>query len=85
MQAAGSIGARIEKVAAGLRPQVVFTPTGGGSDWAQVSLVPFVQGELDEFAFAYARFVLNLDEPLGVFRDSGDGVWGLHVGGGGRF
>jgi hypothetical protein len=88
LQFAGMIGARIDNVSLGTRLQVVWLATQDAGDNAQLALVPFVQADFSDSGFLYARFVLNLDEPLGVFGD-GTGllskVWGLHVGAGARF
>lgn len=81
-QLAGLIGGKSGPVTAGARLQVVWVPTADG-DNAQVALVPFVQGDFSD-GFVYLRFLLNLDEPFGVFGDGAD-VWALSVGGGGRF
>jgi hypothetical protein len=85
LQAAGLLGAALDSAQLGFRLQVVFAATSDSDDKAQVAFVPFVQGQLGRSAFLYARFVMNLDEPLGVFRDGEGWVWGLHLGGGGRF
>lgn len=88
LQLAGMIGGRIDNVSVGTRLQVVWLATQSGGDKAQLALVPFVQADFSDNGFLFARFVLNLDDPLGVF---GDGVgllskvWGLHLGGGTRF
>lgn len=88
LQLAGMLGGRVDNVSFGTRLQVVWLATQGGGDNAQLALVPFVQADFSDNGFLFARFVLNLDEPLGVF---GDGVglwskvWGLHIGGGTRF
>ncbi|HKP56524.1 MAG TPA: hypothetical protein VJV78_07390 [Polyangiales bacterium] len=82
IQLAGLIGGKSGPVTAGARLQVVWVPTADG-DNAQVALVPFVQGDFSG-GFVYLRFLLNLDEPFGVFGDGAD-VWALSIGGGGRF
>jgi hypothetical protein len=88
LQLAGMIGGRIDNVSVGTRLQVVWLPTQSSGDKAQLALVPFVQADFSDKGFLFARFVLNLDEPFGVF---GDGVgllgkvWGLYLGGGTRF
>jgi hypothetical protein len=88
VQLAGMIGARIDDVSLGTRLQVVWFVTEHNTDNAQLALVPFVQADFSDGGFVYARFVLNLDDPFGVF-GNGTGlltkVWGLHVGGGARF
>jgi hypothetical protein len=87
LQIAGSLGARISAVTVGGRLQAVWLATQQG-DNAQLALVPFVQGDFSGGGFVYARLLVNLDEPLGVF-GSGNGllskVWGLYLGGGTRF
>jgi hypothetical protein len=87
LQLAGMIGGRVDNVSVGTRLQVVWLPSQDG-DNAQLALVPFVQADFSDNGFLFARFVLNLDEPFGVFGD-GTGllskVWGLHIGGGTRF
>jgi len=83
-QLAPLIGARVGPVSLGTRLQLVWLATSDVADKAQLSLVPFVQGQVGRSGFLYARFVLPLDEPLGVFGD-GDALWGLHLGGGGSF
>ena len=82
IQLAGLVGGSSGAVSAGARLQLVWVPTSS-SDNAQVSLVPFVQGDFSE-GFAYLRFLVNLDEPFGVFGDGAD-VWGLMIGGGAGF
>jgi hypothetical protein len=62
--------------------QMVWIATSE-ADNAQLALVPFVQGDFDG-GFVYLRFLINLDEPFGVFGDGAD-VWGIFAGGGGRF
>jgi hypothetical protein len=88
LQLAGMIGGRIDNVSVGTRLQVVWLATQDGGDNAQLALVPFVQADFSDNGFLFGRFVLNLDDPLGVFGD-GRGllgkVWGLHLGGGTRF
>jgi hypothetical protein len=88
LQLAGMIGGRVDNVSLGTRLQVVWLATQDGGDNAQLALVPFVQADFSDNGFLFMRFVLNLDEPLGVFGD-GAGllgkVWGLHIGGGTRF
>ena len=81
-QLAGLIGGTTGPVSAGVRLQLVWLPTSN-SDNAQVALVPFVQGDFSG-GFVYLRFLINLDQPLGVFGDGAD-VWALSIGGGGRF
>jgi hypothetical protein len=82
LQLAGLIGAKKEAVSAGVRLQMAWVATAD-RDNAQLALVPFVQGDLDN-AFVYLRILVNLDEPAGVIGDGGD-VWALYLGGGGRF
>jgi hypothetical protein len=83
VQLAGMLGGARDNLTAGLRLQLVWAATTDSNDAAQVSAVPFVQVDLGSAGFVYGRFVLNLDEPAGVFGD-GAGVWGLYAGGGGR-
>jgi hypothetical protein len=52
-------------------------------DNAQLSLEPFVEIAFGN-GFVLARLMMNLDEPNGFAFDEG-GVWGLTVGGGGRW
>jgi hypothetical protein len=86
-QLAGMLGARIDNVTLGGKLQVVWLATQGG-DNAQLALVPFVQADFSGGGFLYARFVMNLDEPLGVFghnRGLFGKMWGLFIGAGTRF
>jgi hypothetical protein len=83
-QLAPLIGARVGPVSLGTRLQLVWLASADVDDDAQLSLVPFVQGKVGSAGFLYARFVLPLDEPIGVLGD-GDALWGLHLGGGGSF
>jgi hypothetical protein len=88
LQLAGMIGGRVDNVSLGTRLQVVWLATQDGGDNAQLALVPFVQADFSDNGFLFMRFVLNLDEPLGVFGDRAGllgKVWGLHIGGGTRF
>jgi len=85
LQAAGLIGAAFDQVTLGTRLQVVFQATQEIEDDAQLALVPFVQVQLGRSGFLYTRFVMTLDEPLGVFGDGDNWAWSLNVGGGGRF
>lgn len=84
LQLAPMIGARAGQLALGARLQLVWQATADVEDGAQLALVPFVQGQLGRSGFLHARFVLPLDEPIGVLGD-GDALWGLHVGGGASF
>jgi hypothetical protein len=87
LQLAGSIGAKIDSTTLGVRLQGVWLPTSNG-DNAQLALVPFVQADFSGGGFVYARFLLNLDRPFGVFGDRPgllDKVWGLYLGAGTRF
>lgn len=77
LQAAGSLALRIGALTAGLRLQAVWGPTSDGD--AQLSGVPFVQADFRSGGFAYARFLMNLDEPLGFFGDGAE-LWGIFVG-----
>jgi hypothetical protein len=81
LQAAGSLALRAGVLTAGLRLQAVWGPTSDGD--AQLAGVPFVQADFGRGSFAYARFLLNLDEPLGFFGDGAE-LWGIFVGAGGR-
>lgn len=84
LQAAGTLGYRSGPLTVGGKLQGVWLATTDG-DNAQLAAVPFVQADVARGAgFVYSRFVLNLDEPLGVFGDGAD-VWGLYAGGGARF
>lgn len=82
VQLAGLVGGTTGPVSAGIRLQLAWLPTSDG-DNAQVALVPFVQGDFSA-GFAYLRFLINLDEPFGVFGEGAD-VWMLAIGGGARF
>jgi hypothetical protein len=83
----------IEELGLGVRLQLVYSETmnrcggtfePGCSDEGYASMViPFVRLELGRF-FAEARFLLNLDEPLGPsFEEDGD-IWGITLLAGGR-
>ena len=85
VQLAGLIGAAFQDAQLGVKLQTVVFATSNAADKAQLALVPFVQGQINRSSLLYARFVMNLDKPLGVFGDSDSFYWGLHVGGGGRF
>jgi hypothetical protein len=63
---------------------VVWAATSDADDNAQVAFVPFVQSDFDG-GFAYLRFLINLDEPFGVFGDGGADVWAIFIGAGARF
>jgi hypothetical protein len=82
IQLAGLVGGKRDAVSGGVRLQLVWVPTSD-ADNAQVAFVPFVQGDFDA-GFVYLRFLVNLDEPFGVFGDGAD-VWAIFAGGGGRF
>jgi hypothetical protein len=75
-------GVRSGALSAGARVQLAWLPFSSEGD-ALVSLAPFVQMELSQHAFSYARFLLNLDEPVGVLAE-GPTVWGLFLGTGAR-
>lgn len=83
-QLAPMIGARLGQVSLGTRVQLVWLATADSEDEAQLALVPFVQAKLGRSGFLHGRFVLPLDEPIGILGD-GDFVWGLHLGGGASF
>lgn len=80
-QAKGSVAVRASVLTAGLALQAVWGPTSGGG--AQLAAVPFVQADWGPGSFVYARFLLNVDEPLGFIGDGAD-LWGVSVGAGGR-
>lgn len=82
VQLGGMLGGRTGKTTLGARLHLVWIPSSDG-DNAQLSLIPFVQG--DGSGFIYAKVLLNLDEPLGILGDGGQDVWGLFIGGGGRY
>ena len=67
---------------AGLRATVVAVPTSDASDVAQFSVEPFVRANFGP-GFVSARFIYNIDEPLGPSFD--DGAWGAGLGGGVAF
>ena len=63
----------------GLRLQAVFMPADD-PDALQTSIVPHLRVLIDQ-SFVEARYVFNLDAPLGG--QTGVRIWGLHVGAGG--
>ncbi len=82
IQLAGDIGFGWEAVQTGLRLQGVVTTTNPEVDRLQGAIGPFVRYDLGGSHFE-ARFLLNLDDPNGVFGEND--VWGLHLGGGATF
>jgi hypothetical protein len=82
LQLAGLVGGKHDTLSAGVRLQVVWISTSD-DDNAQVAFAPFVQSDFDG-GFGYLRFLINLDEPYGVFGDGAD-IWGIFVGAGARF
>lgn len=74
-------GIRLADVTLGLELPLVWAPFFGGG---YISAVPFVQAALSRHVFVFTRFVLNLDEPLGL-TGNGAGLWGAFLGGGIRF
>jgi hypothetical protein len=85
VQAGGLFGVALGDATIGTRLQVGAVPTSDSDDKAQVSLMPFVQADLDGGAFIHGGVLINLDSPYGVAGDNEVGVWALRVGGGGRF
>jgi hypothetical protein len=81
VRAAGSIGGGSDRVTGGLRLHGVWLEQPDDGDGLQTAVVPFVQGQVGESGFVHARFLLALDEPLGVARDDGDFAWGFFLGG----
>ncbi len=82
-------GRPIEQLALGLRFQAVAVVTTAdlrpGEPGAEgyLALAPFVRLELDP-AFLEARWLLNLDDPLGPALDD-NRYWGFYLGGGAQF
>lgn len=72
-----------EVFSAGLRAGVVAVPTSDADDVAQFSVEPFVRANFGP-AFVSARFLYNVDEPLGPSFDD-DRAWGAGLGGGVAF
>jgi hypothetical protein len=79
IQVAGDLGFGWTDVATGLRLQGVVNATNADVDRLQSAIGPFVRVDAGG-AFCTASFLLNLDEPAGIFGDQD--VWGLHLGGG---
>jgi hypothetical protein len=71
-----------EVLRAGLRFQLVVLFSDADDD-AQLALEPFFRADFGP-GYVETRLTMNLDDPLGFAFDDGK-VWGLHVGGGGRF
>jgi hypothetical protein len=82
IQLAGDIGFGWRKVVTGLRLQGVITTTNADADRLQSAIGPFVRYDM-RGAFFTARFLLNLDEPAGIFGDRD--LWALYLGGGATF
>jgi hypothetical protein len=84
VQAGALLGAALGDVTLGLRLQLASMVTAEGDD-TQVSMLPFIQADLDGGGFVHGGLLVNLDEPLGVFGDGEPDVWALRIGGGTRF
>ena len=82
IQLAGDMGFGFKAVQTGLRLQGVVTTTNPDVDRLQAAIGPFLRYDSGGSHFT-ARFLLNLDEPNGVF--GGQDVWGFHLGGGATF
>lgn len=82
LELAPLVGVRTGALSTGARLQVAWLPFSKEGD-ALVSVAPFAQLELSKHAFSYARFVLNVDEPLGLLAE-GPTVWGFFLGTGAR-
>jgi hypothetical protein len=78
IQLAGDLGFGWERIATGLRLQGVVKTTDVG-DRLQSAIGPFVRYDAGGGYFT-ACFLVNLDEPAGIFGEQD--VWGLHLGGG---
>ena len=76
--ASGYVGFEIDDVfQSGLRASLSFF----SGDRTQFALTPFV--ELTTDLYLHLRLVMNLNSPAG-FAFNENGVWGLHIGGGGQ-
>jgi hypothetical protein len=79
-QLAGEIGFGWDTVESGMRLRAVTEPMNKG-DKLQAAIGPFVSLDLGG-GYLTADFLLNLDDPHGVFGSGGDDVWSLSLGGG---
>jgi len=85
LQASALVGAALGDLTLGLRLQVASILTADG-DNTQLSVLPFIQADLNGGGFIHGGLLVNLDEPLGVLGDDNlFEVWAIRVGGGTRF
>ncbi|MFW5920669.1 MAG: hypothetical protein ACOCUS_02425 [Polyangiales bacterium] len=90
LQWAGEIGYRHQAVSFGARMQFVWLATKDEDDvlldsMLQMALEPFFRINIGQ-GFIHTRLTMNLDDPFGwSFDDGPRDIWGLHLGGGGRW
>jgi len=79
------VGVALDDITLGMRLQMGGLLTEDG-DTVQVSVLPFIQADLDGGGFFHGGLLVNLDKPLGVIANEDDSeLWAIRLGGGARF